>query len=235
MTETPDFDLDSWIDGATVAQVSLDVIQKPHLLGKFEDWERRFAAAERIDSVAERSIGDPDPLAALEAEGEALRAQMRASMATIFLRALDGDDVAAIEKAHPLPEKPAMFDEPMPELVKNPTDAQAKAFAKASEFWELARDKFNAAHKDEHEAWATAARQVLENRGIEQLATSFAGMSIGGKIIAEGMSFDQAAKFIKKIGPVQLKRIIAEIGRVTEMEPEVPAGFLSRTSESDQD
>ncbi|GAA2237733.1 hypothetical protein GCM10010401_07420 [Rarobacter faecitabidus] len=233
--ETPEFDFDAWIDGATVTQVSVEILQRPDLLARYEDWERRYKVAEQAAGIYERSADEPDPLKALSSEGEALIEQMRASKATFYVRALDSRDVEAINDAHPLPEKPALFDKDMPLVGKNPTEAQAKAYVLGVKAWEQARDKFNAEHKEEHEAWAKKVAKAVEDRGAETLARAIASIEVGGRKVADGLDVDRVRKLGEQIGTVQLKRLVDAVDEATEAEPEVPAGFLSRTSESDLD
>ena len=234
--DAPDFDLDAWLAGATVAQASVDILQRPDLLARYDEWERRYERAQQIAKAnPDAGLDEDDPLAEIEAEGEALYEEIAASRATWYVRGLGSEDADAITAAFPEPEKPPVFDKPLPKETTRPTEAQAKAYLTAWKAWEIAHDRFNAEHKAEQDAWSKAAAKVLVQRGAETIVRALDRIEVGGRVIATSISHEQALALPGKIGDVQVQRIIDAIREVGEAEPEVPAAFLSRTSASTQE
>lgn len=233
--DAPELDFDAWLDGATITQASVEILQRPDLLARYADWERRYdrAEAEWADTVDERSASDPDPLAAIKAEGEALLEQMQASRATWYVRAMSDDDQKAIEAAFPLPEQPESFKEHAPKPVHAPTEVQGKAFLRGMEAWELRKQAFVAEHAKEFEDWRDEVKKVVDQRDAESIARCVVSVEVGGRQIADHITHEQAAVLGEKINPLQVKKIVNAIVEATTAEPEVPADFLSRTSASD--
>lgn len=239
MTETPaealDFDLDSWLDGATVTQASVEILQRPDLLAEYEDWERRYKRAEQLSETLERAAGDPDPLRALEVEGEQLLEKMRTSRATWFVRALSTRDIDEINDAHPLPDgNGILFGENPPKPPVSPSETQAKAYIRSHKAWEERKRNWDADHETELTELTKDLRTKIEARGAQKIATAVVRIEVAGKVIAESVSFDQALALPRKIGEAQTQRILDAIDEATNAEPEVPAGFLSSNSEDDQ-
>lgn len=230
-------DLEAWLGGATVAEASVDVYQRPDLLARIEEWQRRYERAEDFErqTGGERSAGEEDPLAALDAEGEALLADLAASRSTWYLRALSSADEQAINAAHPLPERPATFSEKPPVMQNRPTDAQARAFIKAYEAWQARGEQYRLEHEAESEAWAQSTTAALIARGAEKIARSVARIEVGGEVIATAVTLEQARSLPERIGEVQVGKILTAISAATELEPTMPAPFSRRGSETTQD
>jgi len=228
---TPEFNLDDWLAGATIAQASVDILQRPDLLARYDEWERRYERAQQIaKSNPDAGLDDEDPLLEIEAEGETLLAEISASRATWYVRGLQDDDANAINEAFPMPDKPAGFDKPLPTVADKPTNAQAEAYNRRFRAYEIELERYNTAHRDEHESWAKAAFEVQTNRGAEQIVRCLDRIEVAGRVIATSITHEQARALPSKIGDVQVGKIIAAIKAAREAEPEVPAGFLSRSS-----
>lgn len=231
----PTLDLDAWLDGATVQQASVDILQRPDLLARWQDWERRYDRAEATSktAAAELSFGEESPLAELEREGEDLLEEISASRATWYMAALDSDDIQAIVDAFPEPAKPQPFTRALPSLQKSPTDAQARAYLKAFQAWEHDRDQYNADHRDEQDAWARAAQAMMIDRGAEKIVRSLDRIEVRGQVIATSITHEQALGLTKRIGEAQVAAILTAVDAATSEEPVVPADFSRRASETD--
>ena len=219
-----DINLTEWLAGATVAEAAVEIYRDAALLGRIEEWQARYDRAGATLAVAEQGVGDDDPRAALEAEGQALLDELEASKSVWYVRALSSDDEAAINEAHPLPERPATFDEKPPFMQNRPTDAQAKAFLKAYEAWQVRREQFAKEHEAEAEAYVKTATAALVARGAEKVVRCLSRIEVGGGVIAESITLEQAQGLAAAIGEVQVGKILEAIGRATTAEPDLPAG-----------
>ncbi|WP_102508092.1 hypothetical protein [Sanguibacter massiliensis] len=226
--------LEAWLGGATVAEAAVEVYQRPDLLARIEEWQRRYERAEQSD-VGERSAGEEDPLAALEAEGEALVAELEASKSVWFLRALSSDDERAVNEAHPLPEKPETFAEKPPFMQARPTDAQARAFTQAYLAWEERKRLFSVEHAAEADAYREAVTAALIARGAEKIVRALSRIEVGGEVIATSITLDQAQSLPARLGEVQVGKILEAIDAATNLEPSLPAPFSRRGSGTTQD
>lgn len=225
-------DFDAWMNGASLTQTSVDVLQRPDLLGRYQDWHRRWQRAKA--GAGERSAAEKDPLLALEVEGEQLLDELEASRTTIYLRGLVSDDVEAIEAEFPEPPKPPIYEQLPPEPQRNPTEAQAVAYIRSHEAWQTRRDAFNTQHRAAQEAWAKATTEVLAMRGAEKLARAVVRIEQAGHVVATSMTVEQARRLPSVIGESQVALILDEIDRASNVAPEVPLGPLSRGSGGDQ-
>ncbi|MFC8732182.1 hypothetical protein ACFT5B_06970 [Luteimicrobium sp. NPDC057192] len=239
--EAPAFDLDSWLSGASVMAASVDIVQQASLLGEYAAWERKYEAAKENGAAAggEATLGDESPLAALEREGAALRQRIAASTSTWFVRALSLDEQRGIIDAIPAPEEPATFSEPTPRLVPQPTEAQSNAYLKATEAWELRRNRFNKEHKAEHEKYEEESYEAAKARRAETISLAVTRIEVSGRVIAEAgahraITAEQAAALTAQIGETQVGRIQDAINLANSTEPEVPAAFLPTSSSNDR-
>jgi hypothetical protein len=228
-----EFAFDAWLDGATVAQASVDILQDGSLLGRYQEWERRYDKARQLTrDDAETSLDDDNGISALEAEGRELIARMQAAHSTWYLRALTSADQRAIDEAHPLPPSPPQFDEPTLTLQDRATDAQARAYLAAVQAQGKREATFNEAHAVEREAWTVKARAVIEARGAERIVRSLDRIEVAGRVIARTITLERALSLPEKIGEAQTAVIMTAIQAATEAEPEVPAPF-SRSNSGD--
>ena len=226
-------DLEAWLSGATVAESAVEVHQDGAAFGRYQAWEKEYErAAATAATMPDGALGDEDPLAELEAEGEALLDRLRDTRSMWFLRALSSDDEAAINEAHPLPEPPATFSEKPPFMQNRPTETQAKAFLKAYEAWQARRDQFAKEHEAEAEAYVKAATAAIVARGAEKIVRTLARIEVAGEAIAESITLEQARALPAAIGEVQVGKILAAIDRATTAEPELPASFSRASSET---
>lgn len=230
-----DINLTEWLAGATVAEAAVEIYRDAALLGRIEEWQARYDRAGAAPEDAERSIGDAGPTAALEAEGRALLDELEASKSVWYVRALSSDDEAAVNEAHPLPERPATFSEKPPFMQNRPTETQAKAFLKAYEAWQARREQFAKEHEAEADAYVKAATAAIVARGAEKIVRTLARIEVAGEAIAESITIEQAQTLPAAIGEVQVGKILAAIDRATTAEPELPASFSPRGSGMTQD
>lgn len=229
-----DINLTEWLAGATVAEAAVEIYRDAALLGRIEEWQARYDRAGAAGDD-ELGVGDDDPRSALEAEGRALLDELEASKSVWYVRALSSDDEAAVNEAHPLPERPATFSEKPPFMQNRPTETQAKAFLKAYEAWQARRDQFAKEHEAEAEAYVKAATAAIVARGAEKIVRTLARIEVAGEVIAESITIEQAQALPTAIGEVQVGKILAAIDRATTAEPELPASFSPRGSGTTQD
>ena len=229
-------DLEAWLGGATVAESAVEVYQDGAAFGRYQAWEKEYERAAATAAVApEGSLDDEDPLAELEAEGEALLERLRDTRSTWFLRALSSDDEAAVNEAHPLPEPPATFAEKPPFMQNRPTETQAKAFLKAYEAWQARREQFAKEHEAEADAYVKAATAAIIARGAEKIVRALSRIEVGGEVIATSITLEQAQSLPARLGEVQVGKILEAIDAATNLEPELPASFSRRGSGTTQD
>ena len=231
MTE-PVYDFDAWLDGASLTQKSVEILQNPALLSRWDDLQRRYEHAQQVGQ-AEVGIEDVSPLAALEAEADELLAEIEASRSVWHVRALTDEDVAAIMAAHPITPAP-QFGGQVPSVQPNPTEAQAKAFLGAYTAYGAKLEAWKAEHAAELEAHEKATADALLARGAEKVARAVVRVEQGGATVTDRVSVEQVIALERRIGKAQISKIIAAIDAATTDEPEVPAGFLSRRSGADQ-
>lgn len=231
--ETPDpaIDFDAWLSGAGLAQGSVEILQRPALLGQWDDLRRRYERAQQA-AKGEGGIADDNPLAELEAEAEALLAEIEASRTVLHVRALIPDDLAAILAAHPVTPGP-QFRGKVPSVQPNPTETQAKAFLGMWQACALEKERWEADNAGAIDAHRKSVMDALEAQGAEKISRAVASVEQGGRVVASHITVDQVIKLARTIGDPQVNKILAEIDRVSESAPEVPASFLSRTSASD--
>lgn len=98
-----DFDdaFGDWLKGAGVAQQSVAIHSKPHLMGQFQELERRAKLEQGIAAQDASQADEADMSPALKAEYEALYAEWMASKSTWYVRALSDKDRALINAPTP--------------------------------------------------------------------------------------------------------------------------------------
>lgn len=226
---TDELDFDAWLDGASLTTTSVDILQNPGLLGRYESWLRRYQRAEAVDT-GERTMGEADPLIALRVEGEQILAEVEQSRTTWHLRALTSEDDRAITAAFPTPDAPEGFTEAPPKIATAPTEAQAKAFSQGYEAWTRRQQQWAEDHRAELEAYGKQLQTVAEQRGAERLVRAVTRIEQGGRTIADRITVEQALSLPVKIGEAQVAVLVAAVERVSAEVPEVPMGPLSHGS-----
>lgn len=236
MSET--FSFEEFISGANVAELSVDIFQDGSLLGLFDEWKRRFERADR-ETPVERSAGEVSPLAALEAEGAKLLAELEASKTVWFVRGLTTEDEIAIDAAHPIPESPVKaFTEAPPTHIRNGTEKQAEAFIAAYTSWITRRDEFNSAQQErpEAKAWMVEAQEAVFARGAEKISRAFRRIERDGETVTTTPpSIEQIRRLPTAIGEMQVAKLVNAVEEASSVMPEVPADFLHLTSKTTQD
>lgn len=243
MTESQnfEFDFDAWLGGATISEVSVDIFQNGELLGRVNEWQRRYKRAEQIekDTTGEHSVDEPSTLTTLEEEGATLLAQLEESKTVWFLRALTAEDEIAIAAAFPSPKNPVKeFTEPAPLFIKNPTETQAAAYLSALKNWEAREEKFYSKQlsSDEYEQYLEKHRDVSAARGAERIHRAFVRIEKAGQVISNAApSTSQIRRFPAAIGELQVAKLTKAIEDASNAEPEVPGDFLHLISRNDQD
>ena len=209
---------DAWIGGATLAERSMDIYAKPHLLARYEqlmrDLKREVAVEESSDesSLADSRAGE------IEQELADLYEEWMASKSTWYIRALPSSVGKALSKLHPDVETPADL----------PPDADEAAIAA-------------------HEAAVTAFKQQADARNYAILEQTVTRIEFGdGRVLkptygADGWSVvkpavtaAQLAVLRTQLGESQLINLIT-LGRVALVEePVIPAPFLRANSSKGQ-
>ncbi len=216
-----DFDIDQWLTHATVTQGSVEILQRPDLLARWEDLERRVERAQAEKNVGERSAADTDPMLALRQEAEDLLQEIDASRTVFFVRALNDDDLSAIEAAHPV-EKPPAFTAKMPAVVQNPTEKQALAFLGMWESYKLQKEQWDRENTELLAAHRAKAMEGLKLRGAEKIARATVKIVQGGRSTTKPLTADQVVSLSDKIGEVQTNRLLKKIDEVSAADPGVP-------------
>lgn len=218
------FDFDSWLAGAGLPQSSVEILQRPELLARLADMERR---ARRLS--ADRGIADDDVVG----DVAALLAEVEASRTVWFVRALTSEDVDAILAAHPIDPTPR-FTGRLPAVVPNPTEAQARAFLGMWESYEAQRERWQAEHAADLEAHAARSVEAMRARGAERISRAVVRIEQQGQVIADHVTVVQAMALPRVLGEPQVAAILAAIDAASDSVPEVDPDFLSRISGGDQ-
>lgn len=229
---TDQLDFDAWLAGASITTTSVDILQNPALLGEYEAWLRRYQRAKAIDP-GEYSMGEANPIAALEAEGEALLGRIEESRSVWHVRALTGDDQKAVAAAFPKPEHPADFDEPPPKMPTAPTEAQAKAYSQGYRAWEVRQEKWVMDRRSEIETYLNEVADVELRREAERVARAVVRIEQAGRTLEGRLTPDQVLALPERIGEAQMAVLVDAVKRATQDIPEVPVGPLSHGSGSD--
>lgn len=112
---TPEtFDIDGWLTGASLPQRSVTIYQRPDLVADLQDLARRVAILESVQDAEATAAGSPeaDELKALQAEQLAKLLEFKAGKLTLWVRALDTEELKAIEAATPRITKDDGTEEP---------------------------------------------------------------------------------------------------------------------------
>lgn len=228
-------DFDAWLAGASITTTSVEIWQDGSLKSRYEDWQRRYGLAKRLDDLGEATLGETSPLAALEAEGEKLLEDIEQSRTVWHLRGLTADDGRAIVAAFPDAEVPdgLAFTEQPPRAATAPTEAQAKAFSQGYEAWLKRQEQWVDDHRADLEAYGEAVRQVTLHRGAEEIVRALVSIEQHGQVVADRVTAEQILRLPAMIGEPQVKVITDAIRRASTEIPEVPVGPLSHGSGSD--
>ena len=216
------FDLDAWIDGISPTQRSVMIYARPDLFGRYEALQRDITVLERVAKSGEASVTDQEQLSALYTERETLFEQQQASKTTWYVQALDNDVLAAITKAHPVPDLPAEPTEPAkgaPQSLHDKYRAEQKKWAAKVE--RLA-PKRAAAGDEQNLAFIAAAVVRIEDHT--------------GRTVATTVTVEQLRAFKKKPrGDVQLGSLLTAAMQAKATEPVIPAPFSHAERENAPD
>lgn len=227
-----EFDFNQWLTEARIATRSVDVLQRPDLIGEYQEWQRQYDRVKAAaPSISERSMGELDPVQALEVEGRKLLEQIQASRATFYIAAVSDEDEKAIEAAFPLPEAPVTFDLELPTMADHATEKQADAFLAAWEAWKVAQARFVDQHAGVLQEFQDAWNAENENRNIERICRAVTAVRVGGELHKIRLTPDQVRDMEAHLGKPQIGKILQAIAQAGEDDPEkaVPAAFLSRS------
>lgn len=226
------FDFNQWLTEARVATRSVDILQRPDLIGEYEEWRRQYerAVAAR-PSVSERTLGEQDPVDVLEAQGRQLLAQIQAARTTWYLAALSDRTEKAVEAAYPLPESPVVFDLALPVMADSATEKQADAFLGAWEAWKIAQARFVDDNAEVLVPFQAEWEEAQRNRQAERLARSVTAIRAGGVLNKVRLTADQVLAMEATLGKAQVGKLLETLAHANDDDPEqaVPAAFLSRT------
>lgn len=232
MTESI-FDFSQWLTEARVATRSVDVFQRPDLIGNLQDWQRRMDAAKKAaeGKPVETALGERSPIQVLEEEGDYLLEQVQAARTVWYLAALTDRTEESIEKAFPLPAPPVVFDLAVPRMPDSPTEKQAEAFLAAWEAWKVEETRFLDEHADVFTAYQDAWNEVVRNRQAERIAQSVVSIVQGGVRHKVELTSDQVKTLETVLGKPQIDKILQALEQAKNEDPEkaVPAAFLSRS------
>lgn len=103
-----DFSLLDWMKTGTIATRKVPHYNDQSAYSDYLDWERRYEQAEADYAAAEgeRSMGEKNPLVALNAEGEKILERLQSSKAVFTIQAISDDAIDEINERHPLPPRP---------------------------------------------------------------------------------------------------------------------------------
>lgn len=234
-----DFNLDDWLDGGSVSQRSIPIYSRPDLIADYEEWGRRYDAAEERakDAIDETALGEASDLEQLKAEGEEIYARWQASKADWRVRALDDEDeiqpIVSRKPIHPdLPE----FAEPEP---KQPRDfgngKPSESYVAAHTAWKARRDAFLEAQKPEQDALDKKRSEADDDANLEMIATAVVSIEFANGVTASGVTVEQLRRMRKSIGARQVQRLLNAATLATIAEPTMPVPSSRTTSRGAQD
>lgn len=224
-----EFDFDSWLIDAQPAQTSVVILQRPDLLAAYQEWQERWTQASKEGGDIDRDLSQPSALLALHHEGEQLLNELRAARSIWYLRAIDREDEAAIQKAFPLPEAPVRFQRRIPTMADRPTEAQSLAFTMAWTAYTEAKARWEEENEPVLAPWRQEYEDAVITRAAERIARSLVKIEQNGKTARPRLTADQVKELEKRIGQPQIGMLMQAVERVTTQapsDPEVPAGFL---------
>jgi len=237
-TTPAEFDLDAWINGGSVSQRSVPIYSRPDLYAQYEEWKRRYDAAEaRAKRLGdEAGVGEGSELADLEVEGERIYADWMESKATWFVRALDAAEIdeinAAIPKADP---SPRFTEKPPVEPRDHKGDKPSAAYTAAYEAWQARREAFYAEHAEEIAAAEKAQKAAIDEANLRMVAKALVRIEFAKGGATYEVTVDQLRAIRRQIGSHQILSLINAALAAFSEEPEIPAPFSRSTSRTDQD
>ncbi len=242
------FDLQNYMDTATLVERSVDVFNKAGLIGRLEQWRRRMDAYDVLHpSTGEPTLDEREALLSdpantvreeLEAEGEELLAELQASKTTWFFGALTTDDVEDIHATFPMPHYPFKpLDIPLPTGSADSTEKKAEAYLTALKAYidlqEAHRLKFESS--PEAEQYLIAVQKVRQDRAALKITKAFRRIEQDGEAVSTSLTEDQAKHLAKAFGDVVLQMMDEAIDEASREYVDLSADFLPSNSAPTQD
>jgi len=199
--------MDDWLNGASISQVSVPIYGKQHLVGRYQALIReRELVAETLK--IDGALGSPE-LDKIDDEIEVLYAEWTASKSTWYLRGLGDEERNALQAETP----PIPDPEPLPKGA-NPGQVE----------W----------HESVVADVAKQREAAREDENLRMIAKALVKIEFADGRIVESVTVDHLRRLHKQLGDVQLSKLAQGVAAATTGDPELPAPFLLRTSQTDQ-
>lgn len=234
-----DFNLDDWINGGSVGHRSVEIFSRPDLQADMQEYVRRIEEAKRRAKAAgeDSALGDRDEVRALERAAEKVYDEWMASKGDWRIRALDvEDDLNPITESVPVyPDLPE-FKEKAPVAPRDHEKGKpSAAYTAAFGAWEARRAAFLEAQKPEQDELNRKRTKANDEANMRMIAAAVVSITFANGQVANGVTVEQLRTMRKKIGPLQVAKLLQAAQDAIYREPVLPIPFSPSTSEDDQE
>jgi len=199
---------DDWIGGAAIAMRSVEIYGKPGLFAEWEHLARLVDRAERL-AEADESLAETGELADLRERQQALYDEWMASKSTWYVRALTQEQAKAVD------DQIASYDDPK-EPADNADEATREAYEAAVKEVEAKRDEAN------------------DERALRMIVAALDHVEFANGSRLDAITIEQLRVMRGKLGERQILTLMSAATAASYQEPEIPAPFSRRTSQTDQ-
>src|SRR5690606_14927286 len=231
---------DEWIAGASINKRSVTIYGKPGLAAEYEQLERDLEVAEEAEKHGAELAGSE--VRRITARMEELYGEWQASKSTWTVRGVSSEMAERLKAAEPARVEPEPLVEPKaPVLPERATEQQRKSHTIAMQEYDAKLAAYREA-LPEHTQAVEAFNDALNLRYITAavLKIEFAdGRTVeaevddDGAVVVPAVTVAQLTKLRKRLGETQLLSLITASQAALLVEPEIPAPFSRRTSETE--
>ena len=234
-----EFDLDDWINGGSVGHRSVAIFSRPDLAADMQEYVRRIEEAKRRAKAGgeDTSLGDRDEVRQLEAEAEAIYNEWIASKGDWRIRALDvEDDLEPIQKSTPTyPDLPEFKEKPPVKPRDHENGKPSVAYTAALDAHEARKAAFLESQREEREELEKKRIAANDEANMQIIAAAVVSITFANGHVAHGVTVEQLRKMRKKIGPLQVAKLLQAAQDAMYREPVLPIPFSPSTSEDAQE
>lgn len=230
---------DDWIGGATIAQRSVQIYGDPALYAEYEKLNRQLAIEKQV-AEAEPSLGDKK-VSKLEEQITDLANRWDASMSMWTVRGLTSEEQT--KATEPMDEPPAEPDEPeRPILPRNANEQARKNHTLAMKAYEAEKTTYDgefAIYAPKIKAFNRELNLHLVSAAVLKIEwpdgrVKAAELTDDYEMVTPAVTVEQLARLRKRLGDLQIVRLLQASQLATLEEPELTAPFSQSSSQDDQ-